>query len=74
MLNIKDRLRAKGYVPAKEVASRLGLTLPTIYNWLKAGSVHGERLGAAHWVEWRSVVAYLKQTSPEAARMLGSPA
>lgn len=71
--SVKDKLRDKGFLPAQEVAEKLGVTRQTVYNWEEAGHIYGERLGAAHWVEWKSVLAYLKQTSPQLARMAGVP-
>lgn len=67
----KAALRAKGYMPATEAASKLGFTSQTIYDWCDAGKCHGVRLGAGRWVEWKSVVAYFKVASPEAAKLVG---
>jgi hypothetical protein len=67
----KAQLRAKGFVPAVEVAEKLGFTPQTIYDWADAAKIHQVRLGTARWVEWKSVVAYFKGSSPEAAKLAG---
>lgn len=67
----KAQLRAKGFVPAVEAAEKLGFTPQSVYDWMDAEKIHGVRLGAARWVEWKSVVAYFKASSPEAAKLAG---
>lgn len=67
----KAALRSKGYLPAGEVADRLGFNRQTIYEWENDKKVHGVRLGAGRWVQWSSVVAYLKEKDPETAKLLG---
>jgi hypothetical protein len=64
-------LRSRGFVPAVEAAKRLGFTAQTVYDWADAEKIHQVRLGAARWVEWKSVVAYFKTSSPEAAKLVG---
>jgi len=38
------RLRAAGYLTATETAARLGVTVPTITKWQRAGLLHGRRI------------------------------
>jgi hypothetical protein len=67
----KAQLRAKGFVPAVEAAEKLGFSAQSVYDWMDSGKVAGVRLGKARWIEWRSVVAYFKGASPEAAKLAG---
>jgi len=67
----QDELRKKGFLPAKEVAERVGLTTQAIYNWCNEKTVHGVRYGRERWVEWNSVVAHFKKVDPEAAKLAG---
>lgn len=69
----KAALRAKGFVPAVEAAEKIGFTAQSVYDWMdsKPPKIHGVRLGAGRWVEWKSVVEYFKTSSPEAAKLVG---
>lgn len=49
-------LRAKGYVPASEIARRLGKDISTVYRWLDAGEVDGEEVMGRRYVLLRSVI------------------
>jgi hypothetical protein len=67
----RDLMRLKGYLPAVEVAKRIGFTAQSVYDWMDAKDIHGVRLGKGRWVEWASVVAYFKRKDPETAKLLG---
>ena len=41
-----ERLRAAGYLTAAETAARLGVTMPTITRWQRAGLLDGRRIDA----------------------------
>lgn len=67
----KAALRAQGFVPAVEAAEKLGFSSQSLYDWMDTNKIRGVRLGKARWVEWKSVVAYFKAASPEAAKLVG---
>jgi hypothetical protein len=70
--NLKDEMRAKGYLPAPEVAAKLGYSTQTLRNWVAEERVHGVLLGRRSlWVEWGSVLKYFKKAYPEAAKLVG---
>ena len=67
----KAALRARGFVPAVEAATKLGFTPQSVYDWMDESKIHGVRLGKGRWVQWSSVVAWFKKQDPEAAKLAG---
>lgn len=55
-LNPDAVLRAKGYVPASEIAQRLGKDISTVYRWLDNDEVEGEEVMGRRYVLLRSVI------------------
>lgn len=67
----RAKLRAKGFLPAVEAAEKIGFTPQTLYDWMDDEKIHGVRLGKGRWVEWSSVVTYLKGSNPEVVKLAG---
>lgn len=49
-------LRKKGYVPAAEIARRLGKDISTVHRWMDNGDVEGEVIMDRRYVLLRSVI------------------
>ena len=68
METLKQKMRAKGYLPAPRVAELVGLSVYTVYRWIKAGDVKGEKM-LGHWfVTAESLIA---KVGPDKAELLG---
>jgi hypothetical protein len=66
-----SNLAKKGYLPAVEVARKIGRSKRTVYNWIENEAVKGVRIGAHWYVLWQSVLDYYKSNDPDAVRLLG---
>lgn len=69
---LKRALRARGYLPATEVATRTGFSSQHIYDLADGGKVKQVRIGKARWVEWASMLSYLRAANPDIAKLVGS--
>jgi len=72
-LKTSDLMRARGYIPVKEAAKRLGKSVPYIYGLLESGAVHGVSIPpsgkwARRYVEAKSLVSFV---GAEMAKLLG---
>jgi len=65
-----ETMRSRGYIPASEAAGRIGVTVYSLYRWIEAGKVEGERVGSHWYVKADSIAACL---GPHAAELLGLP-
>lgn len=63
-----ELMRAKGYVPAPEVARRIGRDVTTVYDLIQRKELRGMQVGRSWYVEAKSVTEYL---GPEASKLLG---
>jgi excisionase family DNA binding protein len=68
---LDERMRAQGYVTAKEVAGWLGRHVTGVYDLVDNGKVEGMRVGRARFIKLASLRQYL---GPQAASALGVPA
>lgn len=73
-LDIKDKMRKKGYATADEVAHLIGRSVPTVHQLGHTEKIKCVRIGdgprALAFYEWSSVLEYL---GPEAAKLLDLP-
>lgn len=67
----RDALAEKGYVPASEVAKRVGKSPQAIYYWLQQGKLDGVRVGVHWYVKEKSLIEYYKRIDPKAVELLG---
>jgi len=56
------RMKWRGLRPVSEAASKVGLSIPRLYQLLDAGELRGTRQGARRYVKWSS----LRTMFPEA--------
>ena len=64
-MTTNNTLAAKGYVPASDIAGKLGKHVTTIYRWIDAGTIDGIRVGKLRYVSLRSVFNYLGDETVE---------
>jgi hypothetical protein len=63
-----DIMRAKGYLPAPEVARLIGRDVTTIYDLIERKELNGFQVGRSWYVEAKSVAVYL---GPAASKLFG---
>lgn len=67
-LTLTQKMEAKGYLSVSRVAEMVGMSVHTVYRWIKADEVRGEKV-LGHWYVTRaSVIAKL---GPDQAKLLG---
>lgn len=52
----------RGLLPAPVLAEKAGVTVYTVYRWIKLGKVRGEKAGAHWYIDKASAAAYLGPT------------
>ncbi len=65
-----EKLRAEGYVPAREASELAGVDIATVYRWADDGKVDGLQMGRHRYVLYASLLTYL---GPHAVRVLKLP-
>lgn len=68
-----DMMRAKGYMPAPEVATRLGHDVTAIYRMIEAGKITGLKVGGRRYVLYSSLVAHLGKDAAKALGLVSEP-
>lgn len=68
-VDVVARMRAKGYLPAKEVSKRVGKDISCVYRWLDSGEVEGMDVVGRRFVQLRSLV--VNKVGIEASVVLG---
>jgi len=53
----EKKLRARGYVPANEIAAIFGMHVGSIYRWIADGDVEAIKLGNRRFISRQSVIA-----------------
>lgn len=64
----EKRLRDKGYVPASDIAAKMGVHIGTVYRWIADKEVVGVKLGNRRFILLMSVI---KKIGVETARVYG---
>jgi|6_EtaG_2_1085325.scaffolds.fasta_scaffold04337_5 hypothetical protein len=64
-MTVNKTLRAKGYVPASDIATKLDKHVTTIYRWIDAGTIDGIRVGKLRYVSLQSLFNYLGDETVE---------
>lgn len=60
-------------IEPQDVAERLGMTKQGVYNWLKAGTIPGYKMGSSWFIIKDELIAELKKGSNRAIRALDIP-
>lgn len=68
-VDVNARMRAKGFIPAKEVSKRVGKDISAVYRWLDAGEVVGMDVVGRRYVNLASLV--VSKVGIEASVVLG---
>lgn len=69
--SLEEKMESQGYLKVSRAAEKLGVSVYTIYRWIKAGTLDGEKV-IGHWfVTIDSLIAKANSTSPDGARKAG---
>ena len=52
---LTHKMRAKGYLLATEVATRVGVHKATVYRWINDGIIEALDFNGAYYIKWSSV-------------------
>jgi hypothetical protein len=56
---MRDALKKQGMISAREAARAAGVSVYTIYNWIKTSKVTGRRAAGHWWVSEESLAAHV---------------
>lgn len=68
MSNLNEIMLAKGYVPARAVAEKMGVHISGVYRLINEEKLEEVRVGTRRFVLIKSLIDYV---GPEAAQLLG---
>ncbi len=66
-------LRTKGYIPASEVAQKLGMHINSVYRWINEGEVVSMKLGNKRFIKLGSLVGKIGKEAALAVGLIAQP-
>lgn len=72
---LEKRMRAQGYVTVRDLTSKLGMHVNSVYRWVNEGEVSAIKIGRTRFITLASVVKKIGHEAAEAVGLLqrGSP-